>query len=316
MRLKWLSICIALVLLFSACKKPETPAEQNPATPSENTSKPSLATPDPAPPNALVLADLSGQQVAIPSQPKNIISLSPAVTEILFALNCGGSVIGADAQSDYPADAATLPRYSADAVEAIIEAKPDVVFTGRAAPSAAVQALQDAGIPVAMAEAGSYSEVFFSISFLAGIMGVESSPLVMQMNEKVLAVDTQDYDFEPVSALLVCSDGKDGKYLVAGDHSLFNEMIAMVRSTSATAGTGLGDSLTADEIAALDPQVVLVASSVDIAAIDSSEVYSKLSAVQADRVFPIDAALVARPGPRVVDGLNALYDVLAQAATS
>lgn len=315
MRLKWISLCIALVLLFSACKKAEDPAGATSA-PSEDTPKPTLAAPEPTLPNALVLSDLSGKQVSIPSQPKQIISLSPAVTETLFALNCGSSVIGAGALSDYPVEAATLPRFSADAVEAIIEASPDVVFTGRSFPASAAQALQDAGIPVAMAEGASYSDVFVSISFLSSIMGADSSPLILQMNEKALAVDTRDYDFEPVSALLVLSDGADGSYRVAGDNSIFNEMIAMLRCSSATAGTGLGESLTAEQLAGLDPQVVLVASDVDIAAIDSSEVFGQLSAVQADRVFPIDVALVTRPGPRIVDGLNALYDVLEQAANS
>lgn len=314
MRLKWISLCVALVLLFSACKKAEEPAETTPAP--EDTPKPTLAAPEATLPNALVLSDLSGKQVSIPSQPKQVISMSPAVTEILFALNCGNVVIGADSQSDYPAEAAALPRFSAEAVNAIVEAKPEVVFTGRDFPASAAQALQDADIAVAMAEAASYSDVFFSISFLSGIMGVDSSALVKQMNEKVLQVDTQDYDFEPVSALLVLSDGADGTYRVAGDNSLFNEMIAMVRSASATAGTGLDGNLTAAQLAALDPQVVLVAASVDMAAIDSSEVFGQLSAVQADRVFPIDTALVTRPGPRVVDGLNALYDVLEQAANS
>lgn len=315
MRYKWISLCIALVLLLSACKKEESPA-QTAGPDTAETPKPTLAAPAPTPMNARVLSDLAGNEVEIPSQPKQIISLSPAVTEILYALNSGSALIGADHNSSFPAEAAALPRFSAEDTAAIIAAAPQVVFVGRDFPADAKAALQAAGIAVAMAEGGTYSDAFFSISFLAGIMGADSSPLIMQMNEKVMEVESRDFEFEPVSALLVLSDGADGSFLVAGDNSLFNELITMVRSQSATAGTGLGDTLSADALLQLDPQVVLVDAAVGVDAITASATYSKLSAVEADRVFPIDAALVTRGGPRMGEGLLALYSVLEQAANS
>lgn len=320
MRNKWLPLCIALVLLLSACKQPATPAE-NPAAatvPPQTAADPTpggAALQNPASGKAsLVLTDLAGAQVEVISKPQKVISLSPAVTEIFYALDIGGALIGVDEQSDYPESAASLTKTAT--LDAVIAAQPEVVFVGQDFKAADKTKLTSAGICVAVGEAKTYADIYTSIAFIAQIMDVDAAPLVQGMMPVVQEVFTREFDFEPVSALLVLSDGKDGTYRVAGGASLFSDMIGMLSSRCITESANVVDSLTKEQLMELQPQVVLLASGLDFDQVVASEAFAAFEAVKAGRVFPIDDALVNRAGPRAVDGFAVLYDALEQAALS
>lgn len=309
-----MAICLVLVLLLMVgCKKEE------PAADPAGTAAPTAAPADQpleGPLPSLLLTDMAGNQAALISKPKTVISLSPAVTEILYALNCGAALIGADAGSDYPAEAAALQRYSAEDVDAIIAAKPESVLVGQDFPKSALDRLNAAGVCVAVAEASSYADINSSIGFVAMIMEADASSVIDSMQEVLREVEANEFDFEPVNVVLALSDGADGVYRVAGPDSLFNQVIALLYSSSITAADGMGDTVTPAQLAEINPQVVLVASSLDFEKVIVTEAYKSLDAVNDDRAFSIDAALINRPGPRVANGLAALYDILEQASLS
>ncbi len=289
---KVLSVFIVLILLLSGCRQ----ASQNEATPTPaDLPTATLPVDDTAPVAALVLTDLGGNQVEVPSNPGSVISLSPAVTEIIYALGREDVLIGADTGSDYPEGAAALAKYSADDLNAIMEAKPQVLFVDADFPAAAKATLAEAGVTVVVGAARNYNDIFFSISFLANILGEDASTLILQMNEHVAAIYDSETEFEPVSVLLVLGGGTESEYHVAADGSLFNELIAMLGSSSATVGVS-GGTMNADAISALDPQVVLVSSALDFQAITTAGPLASLSAVEAGRVFEIDEAGVYKQG--------------------
>jgi iron complex transport system substrate-binding protein len=62
--------------------------------------------------------------------PKRIISLIPAVTEMLFAIGAGPQVVGVSSFDDYPAEVRNLERVGAlldPDLEKILALKPDLV---------------------------------------------------------------------------------------------------------------------------------------------------------------------------------------------
>ena len=72
-----------------------------------------------------------GRTVTLADYPERIVSLTPATTEILFALGVGDKVVGIDSSSDYPEEAASLEvvgDYIGPNMEAIVAAEPDLVF--------------------------------------------------------------------------------------------------------------------------------------------------------------------------------------------
>lgn len=58
----------------------------------------------------VTLTDVMGVETTITAPPKKIVSLSPNVTEILFAIGAGERVIADTTYCDYPPAAAKLPK--------------------------------------------------------------------------------------------------------------------------------------------------------------------------------------------------------------
>lgn len=81
-----------------------------------------------------------------------IVSIGGGVTEIVYALDFGGQVVGVDTSSVYPEAATKLPQVGYQrqlSAEGILSLKPTVVLaTTDAGPPAALEQLRSAGVPV------------------------------------------------------------------------------------------------------------------------------------------------------------------------
>lgn len=117
----------------------------------------------PAQAAAIRLVDDVGHVLELPQPPQRIISLSPHLTELLFAVGAGAQIAGVDSASDYPAPARTLPRvgdYSRIHFERILALQPDliVVWVGGNRP-VDIHALQQLGFPVLHTQATRLDDV-------------------------------------------------------------------------------------------------------------------------------------------------------------
>src|SRR5690348_13481003 len=108
-------IFLVVFLLLSACG-------------GQSASPSTSVTPTPTP-----ARDYYGTPVSIPQKaPQRIVSLTPAVSEILGALNLQSRVVGVDSFSDYPATLASKPKVSDTNgfnVEKIVSLQPDLVLS-------------------------------------------------------------------------------------------------------------------------------------------------------------------------------------------
>ncbi len=109
------------------------------------------------------LLDDAGQPLAPAHPPQRIVSLTPHLTELLFAVGAGAQVVGVDSASDYPPAARTLPRvgdYSRINFERILALKPDLVIVWMGGNRAAdIHALEQMGIPVLHTQATRLDDV-------------------------------------------------------------------------------------------------------------------------------------------------------------
>ncbi|NDP48991.1 MAG: cobalamin-binding protein, partial [Sulfuriferula multivorans] len=109
------------------------------------------------------LVDDAGQTLEFTQPPQRIISLTPHLTELLFAVGAGSQVVGVDSASDFPPDAKTLPRvgdYSRINFERVLALKPDlvVVWVGGNRP-ADIHGLKKMGVPVLQTQATKLADV-------------------------------------------------------------------------------------------------------------------------------------------------------------
>ena len=102
------------------------------------------------------VTDDAGHEIVLQHPARRIVSLSPHITELLFAAGAGSFVVGVSDFSNYPAAAEDLPRISGGGsldMEAILALRPDLVVAWQSGnPELQVQRLQSLGMTVFLSE--------------------------------------------------------------------------------------------------------------------------------------------------------------------
>jgi len=120
-----------------------------------------------------------GHTVSLSTPARRIVSLSPAITENLFAIGAGDYVIGTSTYSDYPAAAKNIPivadHQNVD-LEKIATLKPDVIIVWQGGSSPAqIAALERLGIPLYTHSAKRLSDIPLALMRLSHLTGTEQA---------------------------------------------------------------------------------------------------------------------------------------------
>jgi iron complex transport system substrate-binding protein len=96
-----------------------------------------------------------------------------------------------------------------------------------------------------------------------------------------------------------------------------NELIGLAGGTNVFKGlAGQSAEILPAQVAEADPEVIFVAwcgvpfSKLNVERVLKREGLERVSAVRERRVYPIDESLLGRPGPRVIDGIEAMARAL------
>ena len=181
-RLAVLGIVVGLVLAACSGAATASPVSIPPAA-TASTVPAASATPEPSPtpvPAAtfpLTLSDDQSTDVVLPKQPQKIVSLTPAVTETLFAIGAGDRTVGkVEDISDYPPAAHDLPvvaTYQGVDVEKIVALGADLVIAdgNGLTPQTAIDQLRRANIPVLAVYASDIDGVLDDIELIGDATG-------------------------------------------------------------------------------------------------------------------------------------------------
>jgi iron complex transport system substrate-binding protein len=259
--------------------------------------------------------DDTGRTVTIDGTVETVVSLSPANTEILFAIGAGDMVIGDTEFCNYPEEALAIENvggFSTVNVERIIELDPDVVF-GEAGHEEVAEQLGQAGIPVFMTMGVDFETVMQDISIIGEIIGhgEEADALVASLTERTQDVLSQTKDLEQRKSVLYLL--WDDPVMSAGPGTFIHEVIE---------GAG-GENMAGDaesswpiydmeSIVIADPDVIILAphggSGISAEELMDDPVWSTINAVKDNNVYEIsNADTILRPGPRIVDALEEVY---------
>lgn len=274
------------------------------------------------------------------SRPMRIVSLLPSVTEILFALGAGDDVVGVTFECTYPSQARTRRVVSTSALpEGLSPAEIDAVVSERMASGEDLyrldagaladleadliitqdlcqvcaldtddvqQALEHLGssAQVLTADPHSLQDVLSSIRAIAHAVGRDPEPLLRSLYGRLDAVRSSAAREHKRVVLLEWTDPP-----YAPGHWV-PDMITTAGGTCLLGSTGQrSERTTWEQVRAADPEIVLVA---------PCGYGLEASAKQAEglpdlpgEIWALDAdGYVVRPGPRLVDGVEAIAAVL------
>jgi iron complex transport system substrate-binding protein len=314
---------LVLAALVAACTSAATPRPSTPPDATGSLVPPLTATPPPsgsAPPAfPATLTDDEKTAVTLKAEPKKIVSLTPAETEVLFAIDAGDRVVGkVEDIANYPPEAAKVPVvgsfsggiFSVD-VEKIVALGADLVIAGGSGgtPPDTIAKLRSLHVPVLVLYAPDVAGVLADIELTGRATG--------QSAEAEALSATMQAGFDDVTAAL-SSKTKPKVFYETGDQpsiygiaddSVYAQMIELAGGTAVTTGSASNWEMPTEKLIAAEPDLIILGDSaygVTADAVAKRPGWAGLAAVKAGAIKPIDDIMVTRPGPRLLDGLRLL----------
>jgi cobalamin transport system substrate-binding protein len=259
--------------------------------------------------------DDTAANVSFEAPPEAIISLSAAHVEVLYAIGAGDQLIAGDLFSDCPAAAEELEHLDSftPSVEAITALEPDLVVLGFSNPDLQT-ALAGVGITTLLQEPpATVSDVMDDINQLGIVTGhaEEAKAYVRGMEE---AVDEIVADVPEEATPPKVFHEVDNTLFTAGPGSFVGHMYELLKAENIAEATGEPfPQMTQEAIIQAAPDVIILA---DEEAGENAETVSArpgwdaIPAVQDQRVYTVDPDIVSRPGPRVIEALETLSQLL------
>jgi len=260
-------------------------------------------------------------QVAVREAPAPgaIVSLSPNVTEIVFALGLGHRLIGVSTACDYPPEVKRLRQVGdlgAPDVELVRALRPELIVTTPLRDPEVAKALRATGVQIVEVRQSSIADVPFAVETIGRAAGVatEARALADRMRRRIHDA-TRDVADDQRPRLYV--ELSPHPLRTAGKGSFLDELIERAggRNIARDFPTPWL-TISPEDVIVRNPQIILLThtSETDPVAVIARRVgWSNIAAVRGGWVVSDpDPDLILRPGPRLVDGLEALAELFAR----
>jgi iron complex transport system substrate-binding protein len=253
----------------------------------------------------------SPRPAATAGRPNRVVALAPNLTEIVFALGAGASLVGVSDHSDFPPQARSIPHVGGLEVSAekVASLSPDLVLaTVEGNARGPVAALQAAGLRVVVLPSGSLDAVLAGIRLAAQALGriAEGDRLVADIAGKRRAVRQRAAGRKPPRAILLVWPEPPQ---AAGGGTFLDDVLTESGAQNVFADRPGWPVVSAEYLATTPVDVlVLPTSPGNRAAFDRALAEGALSrgAVRRARVVRVDESEITRPGPRVFDAMERL----------
>jgi iron complex transport system substrate-binding protein len=273
-------------------------------------------------PQPINLTDGLGRAVTLHRPAQQVVSLAPSNTEVLFAVGAGPQVVARDEFTNYPPQAIDLPAIGGSFgdynLEAIVALEPDLVLAAEINPPELVTSLEDLGLTVYyLANPVDLAGMYENLRIVGRLTGhqAHADALVDALAARVEAMQIQVAlsSYRPSVFYEIDSSDPSAPW-TSGPGTFIDTLIGMAGGTN-IAGD-LDDAyaqLSIEALVARDPDIILLGDAIygvtpeDVA---QRPGWEDLSAVQNGRIYPFNDDLASRPGPRLVDGLEALAVLL------
>lgn len=257
---------------------------------------------------ALSVTDDLGHAISVNEPVRRVVSLSPHITELLFAAGAGALVQGAVRYSNYPEAAKTIPRvgdtHKLD-IEKIIALQPDLVVAWQSGNGEAIiNRLGQLGYRVYVSEPANIEAIARTIRDLGALTGhaATAAGAAGHFITELHALEQRYAGRKPVRTFYQIWNQPlftvNGKHLISevirlcGGRNIFHDLPTL------SARVGMEAVLKAD------PQVI-IASGADNTRppwLEEWQQWPSLQAVQQHHVFFIPPDLIQRHTPRILQG--------------
>lgn len=323
-RRSWAAVA-ALLLLGAACASDE-PSTTTLTTTSEAPTSSTTATPPTTAPGATTttVASFTGADgvASVISDTSRIVTLSGDLTEIVWELGLGESVVATDVTTVYPPEAVGLPVVGVGrflTAEAVLANEPTLVLGDtQTSPTSAVEQIRSAGVPVHISEVPtSFDGLYDKFRQLGEALGVpdRGEALASRVEQEVAAALASAAPLpEAPGMAFIYSRGPD-VMLLFGSEMTTQPLIEAAGGTDVGAATGVSGtvSVTPEALVAAAPDLIITTSE-GLAALGGLDGllampgFAETPAGRTRRILDYPEGDFLTFGPRVAESLRLLIE--------
>ncbi len=248
---------------------------------------------------------------------RRIVSLAPSNTEILYALGAEDRLVACTRYCDFPAEAAKKPRIGGwldIKDELVLKHKPDLLLTSAFVQSDIAERYKKLGISIEAVMPATLVGVFNSIKKIGKLVSKEkeAESLIKKMNRKIAEIRRKSRFADHTPRLYVEEWHKPPT--VSGKWVPTLAKIARANYSLIKAGHHSREVFL-EEIQKYNPEYIILSicgirGKAQWEWVAQRPGWESISAVKNSRVFVIDDSCLNRPGPRLMQGLEMLADLL------
>ncbi len=263
----------------------------------------------------ITVTDDGGEEVTLAEPAERVVSLAPANTEMAYAIGGGDKMVGGTSYDDYPEDAKALPKigdFSSPSTERIVAMKPDLVLAAGGIQAGLRSKLEKLGMEVYVIDPSTYEAAVDDVRELGQLMGVQAQAEQVAQDMEAAAVDVTA-KVGSLDKAVTFVEIYSQPLMTAGSDSFIADLVA--RAGGVNLGTSAGPgypTFSSETLITEDPAVYIAVSGAQSTPgeIADRPGYAGLSAVKNERVYVIEDNLIARPGPRLAEGLQQLAQMI------
>jgi iron complex transport system substrate-binding protein len=247
-----------------------------------------------------------------------IVAHTCSNTEIVCALGRADWLLGVDDHSDYPPDVVgALPKLGPDLdidVDRVAALEPDLVITSLTVPGheRCLERLEAAGLPCLVTQPHSLADVVDDIRRIGEALDAREA--AAEITAHFEAAMARPVPKDPVPILV---EWWPKPVIVPGRESWVNEMLALAGGVNPFADREAESlEISAEDAVSASPEAVVMSwCGVEEAkyrphVVARREGWQEIPAIRNGRIVPISEAWLGRPGPRLLDGIERLREVV------
>jgi len=254
-----------------------------------------------------------------------VVSLSPSVTEMLFALGGEDCLVGVTEHCDYPPEARNIDcvgGFGKPNIEKLLAMSPDLVITTRLKDTDAAAVLRRSGIQVLYVKTRDFSEIFAAFREIGREVGKP------QQAEQIVAAMQAELETIAQRYRMIPHDRRPRVFVelwrdpitTIGRRSHIDDVIALAGGVNVACQLDSTHStINPEKVIEWNPDVILLGhADRGESKISFSERigWSDIAAVRSGRIIDdIPSDILLRPGPRLIDGVKMLSQRLHGAET-
>lgn len=258
--------------------------------------------------------DCYGHRVKLDSVPARIISLSPAITEMVFMLDDGDKLVGISDFCHYPEATDTMHRVGGMQninVESLVALNPDVVLIGSIVTKQDMEKMERAGLKVVVIREETKLEgLCNALSVIGQLLDKKelADEQIQKIHNQLDSVKSHiDTTLAPKKVYYVVGFGEQGDF-TAPQNSHIHEII------TAAGGENIGKDLTSWSVSReylfeADPDIILIRKE-DLEMYGKTKPYTSLRAVREGHLYPIESGWIDIVSPRNILAIQYINNLL------